>query len=429
VSGRTAQQVRRYGRSFLIVFALMVVGIAAGSYILIQQRLPNPFAHFYKINAAFPTAAAVVPGLGEPVDIAGVHVGEILGVQLHAGQGVVSMEIDPSKGVKTLYRNATAVLTPQTPLDDMYIDIDPGTKSAGVLPSGSTIAVSETTSPTDSDELLDELDDDTRDWFTSLITALDTGTAGRGQDIRKLFETLGPTAVQTRTIADLLTRRRVELASLVHNVGRLSHGISVDDAQLGTLVDTSDQTFGALASQDTQLSQSLNELPSTLSQTRQTLVGLTGFANQLTPTSRALIPVVKHLPTTLKDARTLVKAAALLPVNKVKGFETAFGHPLATDLTSLQSGLTADTPNLVQSFKGIQYITNELAYDPSAGNPGFLYWLAWFAHNVDSFVGNTDANGPDWRLLAETTCGSLSNAPQTTQSLVSVVLTQIGCSK
>lgn len=427
MSGRTALQIKRYGRSFLVVLALMVVGIAAGSYILIQQRLPNPFAHFYKVSASFPTAAAVVPGLGEPVDVAGVHVGEILGVQLHAGQGVVQMEIDPSKGVSHLYRNATAVLTPTTPLDDMYIDIDPGTKSAGVLPSGSTIPVSQTTSPTDSDELLDELDDDTRDWFTSLITALNTGTAGRGQDFKKLLETLGPTAVQTRTIADLLTDRRAELADLIHNVGQLSKGINVDDKQLGTLVDTSDTTLSALASQDKQLSTSLSDLPANLSQTRQTLTHLTSFANELTPTATALVPLAKHLPTTLKDSQTLVKAAALLPVNKVKAFENVFDGPLATDLTGLTTGLNQDTPELDQSFKGIEYITNELAYDPGNGNPGFLYWLAWFAHNVDSFVGNSDANGPDWRLLTETTCSSLTDVSGETQTVLTGLLAGLGC--
>jgi phospholipid/cholesterol/gamma-HCH transport system substrate-binding protein len=428
VSSRTAIQIKRYGRSLLVLLVLMVVGIGAASYILIQQRLPNPFAHFIKVNAAFPTAAAVVPGLGEPVDVAGVHVGEILGVQLHAGQGVVQMEIDPSKGVKQLYKNAYAVLTPTTPLDDMYIDINPGTKSAGVLPAGSTIPVSQTTSPTDSDELLDELDDDTRDWFTSLITALNTGTSGQGSDIKKLLETLGPTAVQTRTIADLLTRRRTELADLIHNVGQLSKGINVDDKQLGTLIDTSDKTFSALSTQDSQLSRSLKELPATLSQTRRTLVSLTGFSNQLTPTAKALLPVTKHLPTTLKDARTLARAAALLPVNKVKAFEKAFGGPLVSDLSQLQTGLNEDTPNLVTSFKGIEYITNELAYDPGNGNPGFLYWLAWFAHNVDSFVGNSDANGPDWRLLTETTCSSVADLSSTTQTLLSPLLSGLGCS-
>jgi phospholipid/cholesterol/gamma-HCH transport system substrate-binding protein len=425
MKGRTVLQLRRYGRSFLVLLALAVVGVTAGSYILIQQRLPNPFAHFYKLNAAFPTAAAVVPGLGEPVDVAGVHVGEILGVDLHAGQGVVQMEIDPSKGVRRVYRNAYAVLTPTTPLEDMYIDINPGTRSAGALPSGSTIPVRQTTSPIQSDELLDELDTDTRTWLTSLITALNTGISGRGEDIRRLLETLGPTAQQTRAIADLLAQRRTELASLIHNVGQLSTGISVDDRQLGTLIDTSNTTVGALASQDTQLHRALSELPANLAQTRVTLTDLTGFANQLGPTATALVPLARHLPRTLRDART-IRAAALVPVNQVKAFEAAFG-PLAEDLARTATGLKTDTPNLTQAFKGIEYITNELAYNPGGANPGFLYWLAWFAHNVDSFVGNTDANGPAWRLLAETTCSTLTDASPVTKAVAGTLLKGLGC--
>jgi phospholipid/cholesterol/gamma-HCH transport system substrate-binding protein len=427
VKGRTALQIKRYGRSFLILILLIVVGLVTGSYILIQQRLPNPFKTFYKVNGAFPSAAAVAPGLGEPVDVAGVHVGEILGVQLHAGQGIIQMEIDPSKGVPHLYRNAYAVLTPQTPLDDMYVDINPGTRSAGVLRGGGTIPVENTTSPIGSDELLDELDVDSRDWLTSLITALDTGVRGQGPNIRQLLRTLGPTAQQTQTIADLLARRRTELADLVHNVGQLSRGISVDDGQLGSVVNNANTTVGALVAQDGRLASALGQLPGNLAQTRQTLTSLTSFADQLTPTATALIPLASHLPRTLRDAQTLVKAAALVPANRVRALETAV-TPLATGLGRVESGLLADTPNLTQSFKSIDYITNELAYVPGNGNPGFLYWLAWFAHNVDSFVGNSDANGPAWRLLLETTCSSLTDVSGVTQELLGGLLKGLGCS-
>jgi len=419
-------QIRRYGRSFLIVALLAVLGLGAGFYILLQQRFPNPFISFYQVNAAFPTAAAVVPGLGEPVDVAGVHVGQILGVQLHAGQGVVQMEIDPSDGVPHLFRNATAVLTPNTPLKDMYVDINPGTPSAGILPNNGTIAIEDTTSPTDSDELLDELDVDTRDWFTSLITELAGGTHDRGADIRALFEALGPTAVQTRTIADLLAARRSELAHVVHNLGVLTAATSHDDKALATLVDAGDATVHALASQDGALQQAIKLLPGTLAQTRQTFSDLTGFANELTPTATALIPVAHHLPETLADARTLIKTAALLPVGKVRSFEHVV-IPLANALTGVLAGLKVDVPALKTSFKAIEYFTNEAAYDPRNGNPGFLYWISWFAHNVDSFVGNHDANGSVWRALLETTCTTEADLNPTVKTLLSAVIGTLGC--
>src|SRR6202020_1732141 len=109
---------------------------------------------------------------GEPVNVAGVHVGEINGTSLSAGQAVIHMEIDPSD-LPHLYRNASAELVPETPLDDMEVDIQPGDRRDGVLRSGATIPVGETSTPIDSDELLDSLDADTRTWLTSLIHEID----------------------------------------------------------------------------------------------------------------------------------------------------------------------------------------------------------------------------------------------------------------
>ena len=406
MKGRMALQIRRYGRSFVILIALMMIGFAAGFYILIQQRLPNPFKTFYQVNAAFPTAAAVVPGLGEPVDVAGVHIGEILSTTLKNGQGVVHMEIDPTKGVPHLYKDAYAVLVPNTPLKDMYVDIHPGTAAAGRLPNDGTIPVGQTTSPIDSDELLDALDNDTRTWFTSLITALSNGTQGRGQDLRKLFLTLGPTAQQLQIVGDLLAARRTELASIVHNLGVLSTATAQKDTQLAGALRSGDTTIHALASQNTALTQAISLLPKTLQTTRSTLTDLTSFSEQLAPTATALLPTVRDLPRTLKDTKTLFQGAALLPLDKVKAFEAAV-LPLADQLTGVSAGLKTAIPELVSSFKVLHYVTNEIAYNPGGGNPGFLYWFAWFAHDVDSFVGNTDANGSGWRTLILSDCNSL----------------------
>lgn len=402
MSGRFRMQIRRYGRSFMILMALVIVGTAAGFYILTQQRLPDPFQTFYAVDARFPTAAAVVPGLGEPVNVAGVHVGEITGTSLQDGQGVVHMEIDPSK-MPQLYRDAHADLVPNTPLKDMQVNITPGSPRAGLLPRGGTIPIGQTTSPTDSDELLSALDGDTRAWFTSLITELNNGTSGRGQDIRRLLTSLGPTATQLRQIGDLLAQRRVELATLVHHLGVLTNATSVKDAQLATAVRAGNETIQALATQDVALRSSITQLPGTLATTRSTLVDVAALSDQLGPTATALIPTARQLPTTLRQSRTLFGAAALLPLKQIPPFVDAV-VPLARQLSPLEHALERAVPSLIASFKVLAYVTNETAYNPGGRNPGFLYWLSWFAHNADSFIGNSDANGPAWRALLLATC-------------------------
>ncbi|HEV3056083.1 MAG TPA: MlaD family protein [Solirubrobacteraceae bacterium] len=424
MSGRMKLQIRRYGRSFLILIGLIVLGTAAGFYILLQQRLPNPFQSFYQVNAAFPTAAAVVPGLGEPVNVAGVRVGEITGTDLVDGHGVIHMDINPGK-IARLYKDASAVLVPNTPLKDMEVDIAPGSRTAGVLPDGATIPVSQTTSPTDSDELLDALDTDTRTWFTSLITDLNEGTLGRGNDIRKLLGNLGPTSQQLSQIGNLLAARHTELSAIVHNLGVLTQAAAVKDAQLRQVVLAGNTTVQALATQDVALRAAITKLPGTLATTDKTLTDLIPFANALGPTATALLPTARKLPTTLRDARTLFEGAALLPLKEIPPFIKVV-LPLASQLPALTTDLNQAVPALIKSFKVLAYVTNEIAYDPGGRNPGFLYWLAWFAHNADSFISQSDANGPVWRVLTQVSCSSLQTFPAG-QLLESLVLTNFGC--
>jgi phospholipid/cholesterol/gamma-HCH transport system substrate-binding protein len=409
VSTRTRVQIRRYGRHFAALLTLIVVGTACGFFILLNQRLPSPFQSHYSVNAAFRSATAVVAGLGEPVNVAGVRVGQITGTELHDGQAIVHMSIDPSK-LPQLYRGAHAALVPNTPLKDMQVDIFPGRPGAGALPDGTTIPAGQTLIPIDSDELLASLDTDTRTWLAGLLTSLGQATAGRGQDIRNLLQALGPTSAQLRQLGDLLAARRRQISQLVHNFGALTQAASTKDGQLRTLVQAGDQTIRAFSVQDAALRQSISKLPGTLQSARTTLADVVPFANALGPTATALEPTARKLPSTFANTNTLLRGAALLPLQQIQPFVKA-SLPVARLLPPLAANLKPEIPELIDSFKVLAYSTNELAYNPGHGNPGFLYWLSWFAHNSDSFISSSDANGPVWRTLFVSSCQSLKDLP------------------
>ena len=279
------------------------------------------------------------------------------------------MEVDPTK-LPRIYRNAHANLVPNTPLMDMQVNIWPGSPSAGVLPHGGTIPVGETLSPINADELLGALDGDTRTWFTSLVTALSEGTAGRGNDIRALLRNLGPTSEQLRQVGDLLAARRHELASLVHNLGVLNKAASAKDAQIAQVVRAGDTTVRALASQATALQTSVNRLPSTLATTRTTLVDTAAFANALSPTANALVPIARRLPQTLKDTNTLVQGAVLLPLDQIKPFVDAV-TPLTTQLPPLESALEAGDATADQLVQGARLRHERARVSPRRQEP----WL------------------------------------------------------
>jgi phospholipid/cholesterol/gamma-HCH transport system substrate-binding protein len=409
VRGRTRVQIRRYGRHFATLLVLVAAGTACGFFILLNQRLPSPFQSYYSLNAAFPSATAVVAGLGEPVNVAGVRVGQITGTELKDGQAIVHMTIDPSK-LPRLYRDAHAQLVPNTPLKDMQLDIVPGQPSAGTLSHGATIPAGQTLTPIDSDELLSALDGDTRTWLAGLLTSLGQATAGRGEDIRRLLQALGPTSSQLRQLGDLLAGRRRQIARLVHNFGVLTRAASEKDGQLRTFVQAGDQTIRAFATQGAALRQSVAQLPGTLEQARTTLTDVVPFANALGPAATALEPTARKLPATLRDSDTLFQGAALLPLKKIQPFVSA-SLPVARLLPPLAAELKPEIPELIDAFKVLAYSTNETAYNPGHGNPGFLYWLAWFAHNSASFISSSDANGPVWRSMFVTSCQSLKDLP------------------
>jgi phospholipid/cholesterol/gamma-HCH transport system substrate-binding protein len=406
---RLAIQVRRYAGHFLVLVALIAIGTTCGVLILQSQRLANPFASYYTINGAFPSATAVVAGLGEPVNVAGVRVGQITGTSLRDGVAIIHMQIDPTK-ITRIYRGAHADLVPRTPLEDMQVNIWPGNRDEGALPSGATIPVGQTLTPVGADELLSALDTDTRTWLQSLLVSLGQATSGRGRDIRALLQAFAPTAKQLRQLSALLAARRVQLSELVHDFGAVMSAAAQKNGQLHTLVQASQRVIGALASQDVALRQAVGGLPGTLQATRTTLSDLVGFADALRPAAIALQPTARSLPATLSNTRTLLRSAALLPLEQIRPFVAA-SLPLAQALPPLAANLKVEVPALIDSFKVLAYTSNELAYDPGGRNPGFLYWLAWFAHNSDSFISNADANGPVWRLLLLSSCRGLSTLP------------------
>ena len=139
-------------------------------------------------------------------------------------------------------------------------------------------------------------------------------------------------------------------------------------------------------------------------------IDVTPLANALGPTATALIPTAKSLPSTLSGAQTLFQASALLPLKQIPPFVKAV-LPLANQLPPLSKGLSAVIPSLKNSFRVLAYTTNEIAYNPGGNNQGFLYWLAWTAHNLDSALSSGDGNGPVVQSQFIVSCAGLLASP------------------
>lgn len=407
---RTSAERTRTLRTLVALAVLFTAGAAAAVYVLLHERLSLPLRSTYEIHATLTAANGVVPGLGQPVNVAGVQAGSITGARDDGALADLTLQIDRDK-VPRVYANADVTLAPVSPLGDVEIDLSPGAAPARALAPGGTVPVADTVSPVVLEDLLRNLDGDTRSWLGSLIASLGQGTAGRGQDIRAALAALGPSAAQVREIASALAVRRRDLAHLVHDLAVLTRAAS-SDRQLARLVPASSAAMHALATESVPLQQAIRLLPGSLGSLDRTLGHLRTFAGSLTPTLGALLPAVRGLPSALAALRPFTRAAAAALATHVRPFVAGVA-PIVSELGPAAGALTRATPSLQSALQVAQYLTNETAYNPGGANQGYLYWLDWFFHNWNSVFSSGDANGVSPRADILANCNMLAAAGST----------------
>jgi phospholipid/cholesterol/gamma-HCH transport system substrate-binding protein len=403
-------QLRRYARPLAALLAMMVVAVGVAFYVLAHQRLRFPWESVYHVNAEFTSAQAVTPGQGQNVTVAGVTVGQISSVHLHDGRAVVGMEIDPGK-LPAVYDNAHMLLRPKTGLNDMSIEMDPGDPPGRRLRDGGTLSAAHTEPNVNPDEVLAALDGDTRSYLTILLNDGGRALAGRGVDLRRVLRASEPALAQTKRITAALSDRRAKLARLVHNLGLLSRTTATRTSQLARLVETADATFGALASQEGSLRDSVSLLPGTLQEAHGALDSTRGFAAQLGPALTALRPAARDLAPALLKARPLLRDGRPILANQIRPL-VHDAVPVARDLPPTLSDLRGVTPDLISAFRVLNYVVNELAYNPPGPAKGYLFWTAWFFHNSNSVVSLEDAHGATWRGQLLASCSTFDAIPQ-----------------
>jgi phospholipid/cholesterol/gamma-HCH transport system substrate-binding protein len=401
---------------FAAIAVLIVAAIGVTAYILEHQPSFVFGQTYYEVRAPFATAAAVTSGQGQAVTIAGVQVGQVGGVSLHNGQAIVTMNI--YKQYAPIYRDATVLLRPRTPLKDMYLELDPGTRRSGRVPNGGMLSAANTQPDVDLSEILSSLDSDTRNYLVLLLSAgaqafHDPGARGTAPsaaavaDLRGTLKRFAPLDRDTKRFASLLATRRANIRRAIHNLNLVTNAFGGVEGQLASLIRASNTNFSAIAANDTQLEQTLTEFPPTLQQSIVTLNKVRGFATASTTTLQQLEPFARNLGPALKASRPLFHDTTPVIANQLRPFSVAI-QPLARTLAAGAPKLTTTIPALTSSISVLNTLFNELAHQPNAGQQSYLFWGAWLAHIADSLVGTQDANGAVLQGIFMGTCAELN---------------------
>ena len=400
--------IRTHATDFAAILGLLLLSILVAGYILTKERLHFPFIQSspVKLFAVMPTAQAFTPGQGQSVRISGVQVGEVGAVTLQNGVAKMEMDIQP-KYDHIIHQNATVLARPRTGLQDMFLEIAPGTKSAPLAKPGYTIPVSNSLPLVNVDEILASLDGDTRNYLNLLVNGAGQGLKGNGgSELAQVFERFLPTHRDLARLNQAVAVRGTNLQRLVNSLQRLNTALATKQTQIVQLVDASAIVFRALASENGNISRAVADLPGTLQQTTATLAKVTTFANLLGPTATALLPAARALPAANAALTALAKPSAPIIQKQIRPFVIA-ARPLVRNLRPAAVNLAKATPNLAGSFAVLNHLFNLLGYSPGGGQHGYLWWLAWLDHNARTLFSVQDAASSFRPLFIQISCSQL----------------------
>jgi phospholipid/cholesterol/gamma-HCH transport system substrate-binding protein len=401
-------QIERYRTAFIAVITMIVIAAGSAGYILAHERLSVPAwvpvlgrEHFV-LKGEFETAQAVAPGQGQEVTIAGAKVGEIASVELRNGRALVNMNLTPSYA-RYIYRDATMLLRPKTQLKDETVDVNPGRPSAGRVTSGYTIPVSQTSPDGNLDELLAALDTEARASLQELLAGAGEGLRGNGANLAATFRRFAPLGHDLTEIGKEVAKRQSSVASAIHNFRLLMEALGNKDTQLGALVDSSNAVFATFAQQNREVQETLRELPGALKATNQGLAKASKAFHVVGPTLKALEPFAKALAPAERASIPFFKTTTPILNEQVQPLLRKIQPVLNKISPSLQE-VSEAFPQLKTGFAVFNEFFNELAYNPGPSQGGFLFFLDWANHNLDSVVSQGDAHGALGQTLVYYNC-------------------------
>jgi phospholipid/cholesterol/gamma-HCH transport system substrate-binding protein len=404
-----ADQIRRYRTAFTAVVSMVVIAAFVGGYILAHENLKLPGwvpvlgTSYFTLKADIQTAQAVTPGQGQAVTIAGAKIGEIASVDLRQGVGVITMHLTPKYARGRIYHDATLLLRPKTALQDLTVEVSPGTPSSGSLASGATLPLSQTAPNVDFDEFLAGLDTESRAYLQELLAGAGEGLKGNGKALSAALKRFDPTARDLQEIGSQLDVRHASTAHAIHNFRLLIEALGGKDQQLSELVVSANKVFKTFAREEQNVQSTLRLLPGALGKAQQGLGKLATAARVLGPTLKELQPFAKALgPGEVASQTEFIKTTPVIK-NQIRPFARQI-LPVVNEIGPATKELSATFPKLASSFSVLNELFNEFAYNPGSNKGGFLFYLAWANHDFNSSVSTADAHGALGNVLPYFNC-------------------------
>jgi phospholipid/cholesterol/gamma-HCH transport system substrate-binding protein len=250
----------------------------------------------YTVTAEFENASQLVKG--NLVEVAGVKAGTVKDISL-GPNGTALVKMSVSGDYAPLHQGTTATVRSQSlsGIANRFIQLGmPSADQRGpAIPSGGTLALSDTTSEVDLDQLFNTLDRPTVKHFKQVIQGFATANEGVGKSTNRGFHYLDPFLSSSRRVFDELTLDENRFQHLIVDTAGLSGALASRAPELTQFVSNTDRMMNAIGSENRQLASAVGELPNFMRNFNTTSVNLRATLDDLDPLVNASKPVARKL--------------------------------------------------------------------------------------------------------------------------------------
>ncbi|WP_370250399.1 MlaD family protein [Nocardioides sp.] len=319
--------------------------------------------------------------VGDDVRLRSVREGQVSAIEVGDEHAIVRLQLPADM---TLHRDATATIRARSALGQAYVDLQPGSESAGDL-GNDVLGLSQTRSQVQLDSLLDVFDERTRAAGAAAAREAGLGAARHGQDLNSFLSTAPDTLADLAEVSDALSSDDADLATTLQAAATLSEHLRASSTELATLIESSNAVLDAFAVDDTDpLRRTLRAAPSTLSDARSALDALQQPVESATSAVRALRPGLDDLGRQTSSLRQALVSGTTTLDQVPPVAESAL--PAVTSLTGTASDLRPLSVQLSSTFDRARPFTAGIGdYGTNAG-----LFFEWFADALSQSLPNGD---------------------------------------
>lgn len=263
----------------------------------------------YRVTMSFDEAVQLATEAD--VRISGVTVGKVKSIEPKDGRTDATIEVESRYA--PLPKDVKAILRNKTLLGETYIEMTPGTKGLPTIPENGRISSAQISPQVELDEVIRTFNPETREAFGDWLVGQSMAVKGRGDDLNQAFGVLPMFLSDSNDLMTVLRRQDEALSKVFANTADIFEAIDSRPGQLRELILTSNRLLRVTANRSVQLTETFNEFPEFLRQTRQTVEQFDEFAdgtqNLIENTgdfADASSPIMKKSVKVTQDARALI---------------------------------------------------------------------------------------------------------------------------